>query len=127
MLLFVIAGIVVAGAVLVVSYPLVLRPLEPYAAPPDPEAEYSDRDALLEAMSELEVSQQTGKLSQADYEEQKNRMERQYLNTVQGAETAKGRPVAGAKGKRAAATTGTAAAPAPRSTRSKRSSRAKRP
>ncbi len=79
MLPFIIAAAVLVAAVLIVSYPLIFNAMESHRAEPTPGAEYSERDALLEAMSELEGSFQTGKLSAADYEHQKAGLRRQYL------------------------------------------------
>lgn len=87
MLLFALAAVVLAIAALVVSYPLVFAPVENYAVADPPDTEYSERDGLLEAMSELELSFQTGKLSQEDYQAQKARLQRQYLRLAGSAGT----------------------------------------
>ncbi len=85
MLPFIIAGAVLVAAVLIISYPLIFGAMESYRAESAPGAEYSERDGLLEAMSELEISFQTGKLSASDYEQQKARLRRQYLGAPEGA------------------------------------------
>lgn len=82
MLLFAIAGGILLLAALIISYPLIFSELESHAAPAPPDSEYSERDALLEAMSELEISYRTGKLSDRDYQSQKSRMQRQYLEAA---------------------------------------------
>ncbi len=83
MVLFLVAGLVLLLAAAVIGYPLVFGALEPHiiAAPHD--AEYAESDALLEAMSELELSHGSGKLSQQDYDKQKLRLQKQYLQAVQ--------------------------------------------
>lgn len=82
MLLFVLAAVVLTIAAAVISLPLVFAPVETYAVGDPPDTEYSERDALLEAMSELELSFQTGKLSGDDYQAQKARLQRQYLRVI---------------------------------------------
>ena len=73
-------------AVLVVSYPLVFQKAEPYVLPRELPSEFSERDALLDAIDDLEHSFHSGKLSQADYEAQRARLEVQYVALVEDAE-----------------------------------------
>lgn len=68
----------IAAAVLL-SLPLWAAPGQPYAPELAPAPSYTERDALLEAMSELELSFGAGKLSPEDYERQKARLQREYL------------------------------------------------
>ncbi len=87
MTLYVVAVLVLLLAVAVVSYPLVFQPAEPYRLPTLPPAEFSERDALLDAIDDLEHSFHSGKLSAADYEAQRARMESQYIDVLEAAET----------------------------------------
>ncbi|MCZ6472769.1 MAG: hypothetical protein O7A08_13330 [SAR324 cluster bacterium] len=91
MLLFAISGLVLLVAVLVISYPLIFHALEDFRVPPSPEDDYSERDALLEAMNELEISHGTGKLSEDDYQTEKLQLQRRYLQVA-------GQAPAGGKG-----------------------------
>jgi cytochrome c-type biogenesis protein CcmI len=85
MLLFAIAGLVLLLAAAVISYPLIFSSVESHVAASPHNTEYSEQDALLEALSELEVSFQTGKLSEQDYQSQKTRLQRQYLQALEQA------------------------------------------
>jgi hypothetical protein len=67
----------------VISYPLLVHRLEPYDLPDLPDESFSERDALLEAMSDLEVSFRAGKLSEADYTAQKQRLQVRYIEVVE--------------------------------------------
>lgn len=82
MTMLLIAGLILLAIAAVVSYPLIFQPLEPYATPSAAAAEFSERDALLEALSDLELSFRTGKLSDADFQAQKLQLERQYLTEL---------------------------------------------
>jgi hypothetical protein len=73
--------LLVAG---VISYPLVMQALEPYALAELPDESFSERDALLEAMSDLEDSFRAGKVSQGDYDAQKQRLQLRYIEVVEG-------------------------------------------
>ena len=67
------------GALLFIIYPLFFQPLRKYQ-PLVPDAEeFSQRDALLAALSELEEGKLMGRLSRADYQQQKLVLQRQYL------------------------------------------------
>ena len=75
-----IVGILVLGvAAIVLSAPLVLNRLEPYALPASARGDLSEADRLLEALSELEHSRSGGKVTEADYTAQRERIEREYL------------------------------------------------
>jgi hypothetical protein len=73
--------LLVAG---VISYPLLLHRLEPYDLPELPDDSFSERDALLEALSDLEDSFHAGKVSEPDYAAQKQRLELRYIQVVEG-------------------------------------------
>ena len=83
MVLFLLSGLVLLLAAAVIAYPLVFAALEPHIMAAPTEAEYAESDALLEALSELELSRGSGKLSQEDYGNQKLRLQKQYLEAVQ--------------------------------------------
>ena len=70
--------LLLAAAVLL-SLPLVAMGGQPYVMEEPPAPSFTERDALLEAMSELELSHGAGKLSREDYERQKARLQREYL------------------------------------------------
>jgi hypothetical protein len=89
-LLFAVAIVLLLLAVAVVSYPLVFQPAEPYALPKLPPSEFSERDALLDAIDDLEHSFHSGKVSQADYEAQRARLEVQYVAVLEAAEAKSG-------------------------------------
>jgi len=82
MILFLISALILLTVAAVISFPLIFHSLENYNAPLSAEAEFSHRDALLEALSELELSLKTGKLSEADFEAQKTFLEAQYLEEI---------------------------------------------
>jgi hypothetical protein len=78
-MLFTIAALLGLGTLFFITYPLFFQPLRKYQLPvPDPE-EFSQRDALLAALSELEEDQLMGRISRADYQQQKLTLQRQYL------------------------------------------------
>lgn len=79
MLTLIVVFVVLGVAAVVLSAPLVLHRLEPYALPAPPQAELSEADRLLEALSELEHSHLAGKLTEADYAALRERIERDYL------------------------------------------------
>ncbi len=61
------------------SLPLWAAPGQPYALQHSPAPAFTERDALLEALSELELAFGGGKLSPEDYERQKAGLQREYL------------------------------------------------
>jgi hypothetical protein len=85
-LLYVVALLILLLAVAVVSYPLVFQPAEAYRLANPPPAEFSERDALLDAIDDLEHSFHSGKVSPADYEAQRARLEVQYVAVLEAAE-----------------------------------------
>ena len=82
MLPFIVLAFVLVAAIAVISYPLVFSKMESYLKTAPIDSEFSERDALLEALSELELSFQIGKLSESDYQTQKIQLEQQYLTEV---------------------------------------------
>jgi hypothetical protein len=83
MLLLLLAGLVLLLAAAVIGWPLVFGALESHIIAAPHEGEYAESDALLEALSELELAHGSGKLSQQDYDNQKLRLQKQYLQAVQ--------------------------------------------
>lgn len=67
----------------VVAWPLVRDRVEPYLSGRPMGARYSERTALLEALSELEQEYRAGKLSEADYRHTSERLQRDYLRLVE--------------------------------------------
>ena len=76
-------ALVLLVAAAVISYPLLFHRLEPYALPELPDESFSERDSLLEALSELEQAFRAGKISRVDYEAQRGRLERGYVELVE--------------------------------------------
>lgn len=74
------AVLILAGAA--IAYPLFFHKLEPFLAPHLPDTPFSERDSLLEAMSELELEYHGGKVSEEDYAREKNRLQRSYIEAV---------------------------------------------
>ena len=85
--LFIIAAGLLLLLALVISIPLFRHPLEPYLAPgleeEDHEEVFSERDAILEMLSDLETSKGSGKLSEGDYLQEKTDLQRRYLELVE--------------------------------------------
>jgi hypothetical protein len=82
MAVFVLAVLLLLLAAAVVAYPLVFGSLESYVTADLPDEEYREPDALLEAMSELELSHGAGKISDEDYQTEKHRLQNQYLEVA---------------------------------------------
>ena len=78
-----IAVLVLLAALAIVTYPFFFEEVEPYRIPELPEDVFSERDSLLEALSDLELAHGAGKLSQADYETEKARLENRYIQVVE--------------------------------------------
>ncbi len=83
MWIFLFGVVVLVVVAVIVSYPLVFHRLEPYAHPDVPEEPFNERDALLDALGDLESSHRAGKLSDADYATQKARLELRYIEVVE--------------------------------------------
>ncbi|MBI4083718.1 MAG: hypothetical protein HY423_14025 [Candidatus Lambdaproteobacteria bacterium] len=75
---------VAAGAA--VAFPLYFQRLEAYALPANPAAAFNERSALLEGLAELEREFHAGKLSEADYRQESERLQRAYLLAVEAEE-----------------------------------------
>ena len=84
MWMFAVSVLVLLLAAGVISAPLILQRLEPYNRPDLPADAFSERDALLEALSDLEDSLRAGKVSQDDYAAQKQRLQLRYIEVVEG-------------------------------------------
>lgn len=78
-----IAVLVLLTALAIVTYPLFFEDVESYRLARPPEDAYSERDSLLEALNDLELAHGAGKLSQADYESEKARLETRYIEVVE--------------------------------------------
>lgn len=86
MLFLLIGSLVLLFAAAVISYPLLFEPLQVHEGETEPKGElYTERDALLENLSDLETSLKTGKVNQAVYETQKARLQREYLELLDNA------------------------------------------
>lgn len=81
-----IAVLVLLATLAIVTYPLFFEDVESYRLPDLPEDAYSERDVLLEALGDLELAHGAGKLSQADYEIEKARLENRYIEVVEDQE-----------------------------------------
>lgn len=78
-----IALLVLLAALAVVTYPFFFEDVESYRVPDQPEDVFNEGDALLEALSDLELAYGAGKLSPADYESEKARLEHRYIKVVE--------------------------------------------
>jgi len=83
MVILIIAALVLLASVAVIAVPLFLQPLEFHQDTAPEDNEYSPRDGLLEALSELELSFRTGKVSPEDYQTQKNSLQSEYIREVE--------------------------------------------
>lgn len=79
---FVIGIILLIVAAGVITIPLVFHKAEAVTRLDSPVADFQERDALLDAMSELELSFGSGKISEPDYQRQKHALQREYLSVV---------------------------------------------
>ena len=75
-------GVLVA-ALAVVSYPLFFQSLEPHQVPDVSDDAFNERDALLEALSDLEQARLSKKMSEADHAAQKARLEARYIQLLE--------------------------------------------
>ncbi|MCH8074991.1 MAG: hypothetical protein IIC64_04140 [SAR324 cluster bacterium] len=78
-----IAALVLLAALAVVTYPFFFEEVEPYRLAESPEDAFSERDTLLEALSDLELAHGAGKLSPADYQTEKALLENRYIEVVE--------------------------------------------
>lgn len=88
MLSLLVGLLVLVVAAAVISIPLVFQRLEHYHQPDAVALEFDQQDALLEALGELELSFQCGKLSPHDYEQQKAQLEHAYIQLVEARQAA---------------------------------------
>ena len=63
-------------------FSLVFGSLESYVTADLPDEKYREPDALLEAMSELELSHGSGKISDEHYQTEKRQLQNQYLRAA---------------------------------------------
>jgi hypothetical protein len=82
-LIFVFAVVILLIAAGVLSAPLFTQRLEPYL-PAKPPADRGAVDRILEALSELDQSKQLGKITEADYAVQRERLEVEYVRVTEG-------------------------------------------
>ena len=82
MWVFFISAAVLLAAVAILAYPLAIQRLETYRVSHETSTSFSERDALLEAMSDLELDFRAGKITAGDYETGKARLQRAYLAEV---------------------------------------------
>ncbi|MBI3993739.1 MAG: hypothetical protein HY342_10730 [Candidatus Lambdaproteobacteria bacterium] len=76
--------LVLIAAAAVLSLPLFLRKLEPYDNPQAVIAEpYTQADALLDALGELDLSFRSGKLSDEDFQAERAHLQRAYIALVE--------------------------------------------
>ena len=83
MLTLIVAILVMAIAAVVLSAPLFLRRLEPYELAPAAGPQQGAAERLLEAMSELDQSKLAGKITDADYALQRERLEVEYVQVTE--------------------------------------------
>ena len=73
------AVIVILGSVGAVTYPLFRSKIQKYEIPENYELDSSQADFCLTALSDLEEDYALGRLSESDYNQQKNLLQRNYL------------------------------------------------
>ena len=83
MWLIIIGSLLLIIAAVGVSYPLFAEPLEPLFFEEVTEDHFSEKDALLESMSDLEYAYKTGKISEQVYTEQKSSLHHEYVTLVE--------------------------------------------
>ncbi|MDH5751714.1 MAG: hypothetical protein OEZ59_04785 [Deltaproteobacteria bacterium] len=90
MMVFIIGILALLISAAVISYPLFYGEQEPYLLEDLPDESYSEKDATLDALSELELSYQSGKLPEDIYQVQKAKLQKQYIQVVEDEERAQG-------------------------------------
>ena len=83
MMIFVLAALVLLVCAAVVAFPLMFETVEAYGAGEVLPDDFDERDALLDALSELEHDYKSGKLSQAVFETQQAHLQRGYLEELE--------------------------------------------
>ena len=81
--IWIVSALVLLAAGALIAYPLLWRNLEPFLIAEAASTPFSERDSLLEAMSELELEYGGGKISEDDYRREQGRLQRQYLAAVE--------------------------------------------
>lgn len=71
--------LIIAGSVGVVAYPLFITKLQSYLLPGTAKHDFSEADSWLSALSDLEDDLALGRMSKADYQQQKIFLQRGYL------------------------------------------------
>ncbi|MDP6656556.1 MAG: hypothetical protein QGH79_11025 [SAR324 cluster bacterium] len=71
--------LIIAGSVGVVAYPLFRTKLQNYVLPGTAMHDFSQADSWLSALSDLEDDLALGRMSKADYQQQKIFLQRGYL------------------------------------------------
>ena len=88
-LIFISAALIMLSAALAAIYPLVTDPVQPFLEEDAPrEADFVERESLLEALTELEQEHLANKISKEDYAEQKTRLQQRYIEVVEAEESA---------------------------------------
>ena len=77
LLLMIVFWVIMTG---VLAYPLFFQPPAPYLSLRKVEHGVSERNAVLNTLTELEEDYELGKLSKKDYEDLKLYFQRQYLS-----------------------------------------------
>lgn len=67
----------------IISYPFYNQPLIPFLSNGSLTEEFSEKDSLLSAISELEEDFQMGRISSKDYDNLKNYFHRKYIKEKQ--------------------------------------------
>ena len=80
-MIWIFAIIVILMSVGVVIYPLFRGKIQQYEVPENFQLDSSQADLCLTALLDLEDDYTLGRLSESDYIQQKNFLQRKYLNT----------------------------------------------
>ena len=78
-MIWIFAVIVILGSVGVITYPLFRSKIQKYEIPVNYQLDTSQADFFLTALSDLEDDYALGRLSESDYNQQKNFLQRNYL------------------------------------------------
>ena len=81
-MIWIFAVIVILGSVGVITYPLFRSKIQKYEIPENYQLDSSQADFLLNALSDLEEDYALGRLSESDYNQQKNFLQRNYLKLL---------------------------------------------
>jgi len=83
MLIFVMAALVLLLCGAVVAFPLLFEKVEVYTTEDEESEDFDERDALLDALSELEQDYKSGKLSKEIFETQQAHLQQGYLEELE--------------------------------------------